>query len=173
MRSLIIAALLCLIAGPARADIMLANRDLIERYFQGDEPIFISFADGIKDGCLPRPDAVRSAIEAGLRRAGLTPTDNQGNSRWTLLISAAGSEMKARDGSGTNTCYAGVEARLVMRWAFRDLIRPEEQIRLAVTGLEGGSIMYGGKPSMQRRINGALSDLVDEFAYEILQAIER
>ena len=172
MRTLIIAAMLCLIAVPARAEIMLSNRDLIERYFQGDEPIFVNFADGIKDGCLPRPDAVHSSITSGLRRAGLQPTSVRGNARWTLLISAAGSEMKARDGSGSNTFYAGVEARFVMRWTFRDLIKPDERIGLAVTGLEAGSVMYGGKSSMQSLINRRVSDIVDEFAYEILEAIK-
>ena len=138
MRTLIIAALLCLIALPARAEFILSNRELIERYFQGDEPIFISLADGIKDGCFPSPNEVQTSIKSVLRRAGLQPTGVRGSARWTLLISAAGAEMKARDGSGSNTCYAAVEARLVMRWSFRDLIKPDERIRLAVTGLEGG-----------------------------------
>ena len=172
MRTLILAAMLCLVAVPARADIMLANRDLIERYFQGDEPIFIKFVDGIKDGCLPRPDAVYSAIEAGLRRVGLQTVDQRDNARWTLLVSTAGSEMEAGDGSGTGTCYGGVAAKLVMRWAFRDLVKPEDRIRLAVTGLEGGFVLYGDKPSMQRYINKRVSEIVDEFAYEILQATE-
>lgn len=172
MRTLIVAAMLCLIAVPARAEFIISNHDLIERYFQGDEPIFINFADGIEDGCLPRPDEIHSAIKSGLRRAGLHPTDLSGNARWTLLITAAGAEMKASDGSGNNTCYAGIEARLVMRRTFRDLVKPDERIRLAVTGLEAGSVMYGGKSSTQRLTNKWVSGIVDEIAHEILEAIE-
>ena len=171
MRTLILAAVLWLIAVPARAEVILFNDGLIQRYFKLDEPIFINFHDRVKDGCLPQPEAIKTTIELGLRRSGLIPTDKQGIARWTLQIVTAGAEIKSK--GKLDICRAVVDAKLILGWSFRDYNNPDEWISLSVPALVQGLNMDASKPSMQSHINDSINRIVTEFTTEILKSVER
>ena len=169
MRTLILAAVLFLIAVPARAEVILFNGGLIQKYFKADEPIFISFNDRVKDGCLPQPEAIKTTMELGLRRSGLIPTDKQGVAGWTLQIVTAGAEIKSKD--KLDICHAVVDAKLILGWSFRDYDNPDEWISLSVPALVQSFFMDVSKPSMQSHINESVNMIVKEFTTEILKTV--
>lgn len=173
MRTLIVAAVLCLIAAPARAEVVIFNGELIQRYFKLDEPIFIFFNDWIQDDCLPQPEAIKSTIDLGLRRSGLKPTDQQGTASWTLSIFVAAAEIRSEDKKALGICYARVDAKLILGRAFRDYSNPDERISLSVPGLVQGVVAYTGKPGTQSYIDESVNKIVDEFAIEILKALDK
>jgi hypothetical protein len=171
MRTLILVAVLCLIAVPARAEVILFNDGLIQNYFKYDDPIFISFSDRVEDGCLPQPEAIKTTMELGLRRTGLIATDTPGIARWTLQIVTAGGELKSQD--NLDICQVVVDAKLILGWSFRDYNNPDEWISLSVPALVQGFVKDASKPSMQSQINESVDLIVNDFTNEILKTVEK
>ena len=171
MRTLILAAMLCLIAMPARAEVILFNDGLIQSYFKYDDPIFISFSNRVEDGCLPQPEAIKTTMELGLRRSGLIATDQPGIARWTLQIVTAGGELKSRD--NLDICHAVIDAKLILGWSFRDYNNPDEWIGLSVPALVQGLVKDASKASMQSQLNDSVDMIVNEFTNEILKTLEK
>jgi hypothetical protein len=188
MRALLLAALACLITAPAGAQerlnkdstnfgeadprvFVVRNIDLIRRYFRRKYLIKIDFHDGVTDGCLPRPSAIKTAIELGLRRAGLNP-DGDDSALWLLTVSAFGSELKYQDGNRAGHCNVGLNAEFVIRDFFRDYDNPEEVLYFGVPATQSSFTLYSDKSRMQENLRETVSEVVDEFANEILKATQ-
>lgn len=165
MRTPIFAIVACLIAAPAGAQL---NRDLIKEYDPQLWPIQIEFVDGITDGCLPRPGVIKTTMELGLRRAGLRPTDQI--SPWRFLVDTTGKQLG--EGVWSDTCIASVTVSLDWsRWFYE--VNSEQGYYLRIPVFFQFGIVHGSRSTMQRSLNNAVREIVDQYANEILKAMEQ
>lgn len=170
MRALMLAALACLIAGPAGAQIEDFNRALIENHFARDMPIYVKFIDDMRDGCLPRPKAIESAMELGVQRAGLKLGKRESSS-WVLGVVAYGDELKFANRRHSGSCTFVVRAMFARGSMFIDVTDNKDEMLLLVEALSAMSrVGIADKAGAQDDIKSVVSDIVDGFANEILKA---
>ena len=174
MRTLILAVLACLIAAPAGAQ-MFPEPDLIELYFTRSDPVRVMYYEDVTDGCRPRRHAIESTIIESLFVAGLTPTraPTGGLADWVLEMTAVGGESKYEDRSPTGYCNLAIHTRFTLNHPFRLYDRPHWEVLLSVLALQDIRAVGARKSRAQDEIEEAVSEIMDEFAREILKAMEK
>lgn len=181
MRTLILAVLACLIAAPAGAqeqfgkddprvrEVELSNADLIKGYDSQLWHIQTAFHDQVTDGCLPRPNAIKTTLELGIRRARLNPVNEF--SPWNMTVTAFGSELTSGR-SALGSCYVTIIASFE-NWRWFYSADSQKGYYLQVPILRRVRTVLGPKSGMQSQVKENVSEIVDEFVNEILKATEK
>lgn len=174
MRILILAAAAWLIAAPAGAQ-MFPEADLVEMYFTRSDPIRVVYYEDVTDGCRPRRRAIESTIIERLFVAGLTPTEAPVGvfPDWVLEMTAAGGESKYEDRSPTGYCNIAVHISFTLKHPFRLHDEPHREVLLSIPALQDVHAVGARKSRARDEIEDAVAEIMDEFAREILKAMER
>lgn len=116
--------------------------------------------DLVKDGCLPRPDALKSEAELILRRSGIQVLDDAQRDRETLVLSPLGNVLSG----GSDICVVTLEVNLV-RYEYLSDESSGLVMRFASTGLN-----WGPKAGSQERLRTVVNKIVTDLTNEILKA---
>ena len=110
MKRLVLSACLVLFySNVAFAFTSTGAEDFLSKFNFETDSVFIAITDGVKDGCLPRPQSVIDAFEVELRRLGIKV--NRSNiERFSVSISLFGGAIKLKSGESSGDCLAGVTA---------------------------------------------------------------
>jgi hypothetical protein len=164
MRTLILAALVCLIAVPADA----SNEELL-KFFRRDIEIEVLFDEKVKHGCLPRPKAIEMVMELGLQRAGLRPATK--SSVFVLYVRAAGYQLEYGK-ERTGPCIIILESEFILSLPFT-IFGFDVLLDLDVPALAQTEVLSSEKSRMQSHVKETVTEVVDKFANEILKATEK
>lgn len=173
MRTLTLGLIACLVATPGVAQ--QSNPWLLDKYFGPDTQISVVFDDQVRDGCLPRPAAVQTAMELGLRRARLTVNESS-EGTWVLSVVAFGYEERYRGGEASGDCNVVISSSLLFTYLYIDGIKymidqeDIDYVTITTPVLISQILLNGQKSGMQDRVRSSVVETVDEFANEILKA---
>ena len=125
------------------------------------ERIHLLLEDGVKDGCLPRPDVLKTEAELILRRSGIQV--EAGRDSHTLQLTPTGFQMKTR-GQPLEACAASLSVEL---WRFETL---SDQSFGLVQASTSTYLFVGPKETFQDELRRIVNEHVSELANEILKA---
>jgi hypothetical protein len=123
--------------------------------------VSIDIENGVDDGCLSNPNALKVEAELILRRSGISVVAlDQLGPQYLLQINAFGYEIEQ-----TGSCDVALNVEL---WRFEQA--PEGHITLIVAWMNSKIITGGTKAGMQESLRAQVSELVSDLANEILKA---
>ena len=182
MRIPILVALTCLIVASAVAAEPIDPR--IKEFFDRDEPIVVLVVDRTYEGgsiskaCVPQPGAIYAPIESGLTRMNLKSGSERG--LWMLIITLMGGYTTAA-GLPPDQCDMTVEVTFWERSPVFDGkkatdIDEIDTKKFSLPGIPFYLEHYQitrAQPYAQAGVEETVSRAVDEFATELLKAIEK
>lgn len=131
------------------------------------ETIRVVIIDNVRDGCLPKPDALRIEAELILRGAGIKVVDSNDEFPHQLWIAMVGEEVKQRVERGAiplGACAAAVASNLL-----RDEYMKDGSVGRVQAFMTGG-YTFVLKDQFQRRLQTMIKEYVSGLAREILKA---
>ena len=124
--------------------------------------VSVSVEDGVRDGCLSNPNALKVEAELIFRRSGISLSES---AHYYLVIVIFGGAQKTASGQDKGTCVATLTLEL---WRFAEV--PEGHAAL-ITAYRM-SFLWVGQPKsgMQENLRTKVSEFVSDLANEILKA---
>jgi hypothetical protein len=121
--------------------------------------IYVFLEDGVSDGCLSNPNALKVEAELVLRRSGIVLSNPTETEHHGLEIRPLGYEL------GTGACVVRLDVSL------RRTSRAPEGHPVIIDAYKNGELLSSDtKPGMQEGLRAAVSEIVSDLANEILKA---
>lgn len=133
---------------------------------------FITVLDQVKDGCLPRPSALKDKLEISLRRNGFLIESENKTFASTLVINALGYE------SGINMCAVSlritIEYPIVAKVHHTNLSNANNSETLLIHRTQiTHNLLTGPKTDIQERLENVTSSAGDNFFLMISRARDK
>lgn len=162
-------ALMLMIHPPAHSDPpnMLLDGG-INVFLATTDRFSITVADQVKDGCLPRPGALKDAMEVSLRKSGFQiDTERQPLGKQIIIVALG----YAR---GADSCVVSLRAELRL-WMLSNVPHMSNDIEnrntlILHSHLIGHDLLSGSKSTMQKRLEDASREYADTLFLSIRRA---
>lgn len=166
MRYLLLTALLLLaavVATPVRAQGFVSEG--VAPFLALVDELDIDVADGVKDGCWPRPNATKDAVELAIRRAGIKVLDESFSA--SLEISANGFVVVA------DSCAVHVSLELYFWTAVNMPFHGAETKTVSpILVAKKGVMLTWSKGYMQRKVTDVTLEMLTSIMLDIVKARE-
>ena len=123
--------------------------------------VLVVIEDGVKDGCLSNPNALKVEAELILRRSGISLSKS--DPYYSLVIRPYGWEIKSEGGQPIG-CVVVLDINL-----WRSTRVPEGHAAL-ITAYRKNGLISGSKSWIQENLRTSVSEIVSDLANEILKA---